>query len=334
MTTTQSLHPKFPTKTTMERPRHIKKSFTLLSTLDEDMEDVKQQHQKRLQLQQQQQRWSRKDMTSPPLLTPESNRDEDPFAGMTTGVNYQQEIERLKSIVPKVDSKKSNRRPRSIGSTTTTPIVPMGKMKPIILPSTTTLGRRTSPPVISTSSRLSTTSTETTPSSSPYYDGNSRVTSPSLSTPRSLSPMPSDYTSMTIPPVPEEDEQQCIYIKEELQEDEQQQHSVITEEEKTRFLQFMRHWTGGWKGWEHTNNIHQSNDDGHFSGMESVRNGGSLWAEQLPWTKHPRHHRRCSWQEGTFHSLHDRRPLNMTLTDRKFDISMRSEPCTPLLAPR
>ncbi|KAI8141618.1 hypothetical protein BJV82DRAFT_618449, partial [Fennellomyces sp. T-0311] len=193
----QALHNKLPK--TMERPRQLKKPLTLLSPLDED-EDSKQRR-----------RW-RKGVSSPPLLTPESNRDDDPFAGMTSGVNYEQEIERLKALVPKVDSKK--RRPRSAGGER--------KAKPV-------LARRTSPPTRP--------STETTPSSSPYYDTSSRVTSPSLSTPRSLSPAQSDYTSMTIPPVPEEDE-------------EEPQQSVITEEEKTRFLEFMRSWTGGWKEWE------------------------------------------------------------------------------------
>lgn len=216
------------------------------------------------------------------------------------------------------------------------------------------------------SSRLSTTSTESSPSSSPYYyDASSRITSPSLSTPRSLSPIQSDYASATIAPVPEEDEQQCVIMADEEEQDQannhneyDQQRSVITEEEKTRFLQFMRNWTGGWKQWErndnncnssssyinNNNNDHDDDDndaghrrDGHSSGMEFVRGGGSLWAEQLPWTKHTSHQRRCSWQEATsnrHYQHHHHRPLTVTLPDRKFVISMRSEPCTPLLAPR
>ncbi|KAI9489217.1 hypothetical protein BDB00DRAFT_844377 [Zychaea mexicana] len=347
---------KTSTTTTIERPRQLKKPLTL-PTLD----DMEEEQQKR------QQRWSRKGIASPPLLTPESNRDDDPFAGMTTGVNYQQEIERLKSLVPKVDGKKGGRRPRSVGAIER-------KLKPIVSPTggaiTTALAavaaaaaasnnsntnnsssnsgssnRRASPPAHH--QRPSTT--ETTPSSSPYYDANSRVTSPSLSTPRSLSPVQSDYTSMTIPPVPEEDEEQQ---QQQHQQPPQQQSSVITEEEKTRFLQFMRSWTGGWKGWERNDEEDEEDQvDGHYSGMESVRSGGSLWAEQLPWTKQNNHSsrlRRCSWQEGPrsrthhhhHHQLHhqyhhtDHRPLAVTLPDRKFDISMRSEPCTPLLAPR
>ncbi|KAG2220799.1 hypothetical protein INT45_012468 [Circinella minor] len=351
----------------MERQEQLKKQLTILSTMDEHYmsEGMNNQQQKRLQFQQ---RWFKKGMTSP-LLTPESNRDDDPFAGMTTGVNYQQEIERIKSIVPKVDSSKkaTHRRLKSVGAynnnnnyynsnnnvvgSTVTNSNTIGKMKPMVLPPPT-FSRRSSPPSPPSStnnninnmnsSRLSTTSAESTPSSSPYYDASSRMTSPSLSTPRSLSPIQSDYTSTTFPPVPEEDEQQCVMLDDEEQEDDyNQQRSVITEEEKTRFLQFMRNWTGGWKQWErnsrYNNNVDDDDDDvadGHYSGMEFVRGGGSLWAEQLPWTKHTTHQRRCSLQEARSNSHHHHRPLTVTLPDRKFVISMRSEPCTPLLAPR
>ncbi|GAA5801229.1 hypothetical protein HPULCUR_006673 [Helicostylum pulchrum] len=50
--------------------------------------------------------------------------------------------------------------------------------------------------------------------------------------------------------------------------------SVITEQEKARFLTFVRNWTGDWRK--------AASDD---ELMDS--SGSSLWAEPLPWNYHP-----------------------------------------------
>ncbi|KAI8379668.1 uncharacterized protein BYT42DRAFT_478766, partial [Radiomyces spectabilis] len=93
----------------------------------------------------------------------------DPFAGMDAFVDYQKEIERLKALVPKVETKKRpNGRPKSTGA-------------------------------------------DTNPT------------------------------------------------------------SVISEEERIRFLEFVRSWTGGWKRWE-------------GNGVTDLTDAGSLWARQTPWT--------------------------------------------------
>lgn len=48
----------------------------------------------------------------------------------------------------------------------------------------------------------------------------------------------------------------------------------ITEQEKTRFLTFVRNWTGDCKA-------------GHFDDQCMMENSSSLWAEPFPWNYHP-----------------------------------------------
>ncbi|GAA5809004.1 hypothetical protein MFLAVUS_002405 [Mucor flavus] len=50
--------------------------------------------------------------------------------------------------------------------------------------------------------------------------------------------------------------------------------SGITEQEKARFLTFVRNWTGDWKA-------------GHFDDQCIMENSSSLWAEPFPWNYHP-----------------------------------------------
>ncbi|KAI8997496.1 hypothetical protein BDB01DRAFT_699609, partial [Pilobolus umbonatus] len=103
--------------------------------------------------------------------------EENPFAGMKSCVDYEQEIERLKQIVPKVDTKRH------------------------------IISRSTSPDTAHSS----------------------------------------DMESVS-------------------------DHSYITEEEKARFLAFVRNWTGDWKGgW------------GNHGSVDDLDNNDSLWADQSPW---------------------------------------------------
>lgn len=111
-----------------------------------------------------------------------SKLEHDPFAGMKSCVDYQQEIERIKQIVPKVVTQKPTHYP-------------------------------------------------------PHY---SRSTSPDTT-----------HSSDSESSLPE---------------------SVITEQEKARFLAFVRSWTGDWKG-------------NHFD--DQFMDNSSLWAEPSPWNYHP-----------------------------------------------
>lgn len=267
---------------------------------------------------------------SSPLLTPDGSRD-DPFAGMNSSINYQQEIERLKALVPKGDPKKRTpSRPRSTAfesvSSNNKPVAHT-KSKSQTFPSSSSSSsttpnagnnRRTPTSPLSRSSRpqsafyISTDSRASTPSSSNFFNDAAAATkmaSP-MATPRSLSPARSDQTSMGIHTVPEEDEDAKI------------KQEVISEEEKNRFLEFMRSWTGGLREWSH---VDAAVDTGSNS-------GSSLWTQQTPWATPARmDRRRCSWQE-----TQRRDGLTITLPDRnaRLDTAMRSEPCTPLLAPR
>lgn len=230
-----------------------------------------------------------------PLPTPDTATTDDPFAGMKSSINYQQEIERLKALVPKMDAgkKKTSPRPRSAqypSEKKKSPVQqqqrkdasPPSRTRPasalcmsidscVSVPPPTP----TTAPLAGNTTSSSSRATSPTTSSSPYYEG-SRMTSP-ISTPRSLSPAQSDYTAMTIPPVPEEEED----IKSTVSSSE-----IIPFEEKVRFLEFMQSWTsaagtgGGWQApW----------DMGDYSASESVCSGGSLWAMPMPWQDHHNH---------------------------------------------
>ncbi|CDS03899.1 hypothetical protein LRAMOSA06854 [Lichtheimia ramosa] len=210
-------------KPMLDRPRAPKKPL-VLPTPEED---------RRRQQQQQ------------PLLTPDSHGD-DPFAGMNSSINYQQEIERLKALVPKVDGgaigvigglpgstngvagsrKRMSPRPKSYDQKTTT----VRRSPPTTRPMSATPAPRSVVPEAPSSSTT--------------------VTSP-VPTPRSITP-------------PKDDPM------------------VITEEEKLRFLQFMRNWTGSWKAWDDSITT-------HYGG--NMDDGYSLWARQMPWTHNH------TWQE-------------------------------------
>lgn len=119
---------------------------------------------------------------------PVNNNSNDPFAGMKSCVDYEQEIERLKQLVPKVTTNKGNNKHQPQG-----------------------ISRSTSP--------------DTTHSS----DSDNSLPEP---------------------------------------------QSVISKEERARFLAFVRSWTGDLKG-------------GYGHHEDELMNNNSLWAEQLPWTTRP-----------------------------------------------
>ncbi|KAI7862017.1 hypothetical protein BDF14DRAFT_1861112 [Spinellus fusiger] len=216
----------------------------------------------------------------------------DPFAGMKSCVDYEAEIERLKALVPKAESRKRIfPRPKSTGSKTETKLPHNSAWHPTdyelrpcaeptnSVPNTTQLRRHATSPSRPKPSVLDTLQTPCT-----------------LHTP--LCPESSE------PEAPIEAHSIC--------------HSgpVISEEERARFIEFVRTWTGGWRGWE--------------SGRGGdIRKSSSLWAEQTPWDS-PGYQRR-SLQEPL-----ERNPLVASMsTSPSVNLLTRSEPCTPLgLEPR
>lgn len=216
-------------KPILDRPRAPKKPLVLPTPEDD----------RRRQQQQQQ-----------PLLTPDSHGD-DPFAGMNSSINYQQEIERLKALVPKVDGGAVGVIGGMPGSTN---VVAGSRKRTSPRPKSydqKTTNIRRSPPTTTTRPMSATpTPRSIVPAPPPSSSSTTAITSP-VPTPRSITP-------------PKDDPM------------------VITEEEKLRFLQFMRNWTGSWKAWD-------DNITTHYGG--NMDDGYSLWARQMPWTHNH------TWQE-------------------------------------
>ncbi|KAG0165337.1 hypothetical protein DFQ28_009410 [Apophysomyces sp. BC1034] len=182
---------------------------------------------------------------------------EDPFAGMNSCIDYEAEIERLKALVPKVEAKKRpSPRPRSTGDATIKP--PRSNME---IPTRTSLppSKSTTPPKPVPVQRLPTSPPRSRPTSAlDMADKPSRTDNIQTSPPttRPTSPVESNT-------------------------------DVVSDEDKIRFLEFVRSWTGGWRGWE-------TNRDS----VESIKEAGSLWAEQTPWDSTVDRQRR-SLQEST-----------------------------------
>lgn len=146
----------------------------------------------------------------------------DPFAGMKSSVDYEQEIERLKQIVPKA--------PRQIKQQ-------HNRHQDVLL-----LSRSNSP--------------DTTHSS----DSDSSLPEP---------------------------------------------QSVISKEERARFIAFVRSWTGDWKG----GYSHNDDDD------ELMNNDNySLWAEQSPWTTRPlQYHQQHPYQHHQYYNNNSSNPLIISM---------------------
>jgi len=163
-------------------------------------------------------------------------KQQDPFAGMNSRVDYEQEIERLKQITPKVDSVK-RRNPKQQSNKC------MEKKN-----------RNTGDHEKSSELMISRSNSPDTAHSS-------------------------DLDSLS------------------------SEHSGITEEEKIRFLTFVRNWTGDWKGaWG------DHHDEGALE-FNSHSNDYSLWADQSPWNT-SLDHRRHQQQYLTSAHLRYTHPAN------------------------
>lgn len=181
----------------------------------------------------------------------------DPFAGMNSLVDYQQEIERLKTLVPKVDKK------RVSGSSATSSAKSSKGMSS--LPQQQQQQRNMWYDSLPVSTRSKPRSPSVGPSSEPTLSQTSSIASDDEGT---LEP-----------------------------EDHGKPSESITEEEKARFLAFMRKWTGGcgWQAWSN-NNYHSttsptstttttSTSTTTTTTIEPIINTEptSLWTESAPW---------------------------------------------------
>lgn len=159
-----------------------------------------------------------------------NHNQNDPFAGMKSCVDYEQEIERLKQLVPKVPSHTHNKKQQ---------------------PTTNTTSSYTSNNNSNNNHHFNTIHNTTTFNSTPS-------TAASIS--RSNSP---DTTHSS-------DSDNSSLLSDQ----------TVTEEEKLRFLAFVRSWTGDWRKGPTT--------------LEDLSLPSSLWADQSPWNysvkRRPTHH--------------------------------------------
>lgn len=155
----------------------------------------------------------------------------DPFAGMNSLVDYQQEIERLKTLVPKVDKKRASGSAKTKGMSS--------------LPQQQQQQQRNM-----------------------WYDS-----LPTRSKPRSPSVGPSSEPTLSQTSSIASDDEGTLEP-----EDHGKSTESITEEEKARFLAFMRKWTGGcgWQAW--------GNKPTTTTTIEPIiTEPTSLWTESAPW---------------------------------------------------
>ncbi|KAI9490900.1 hypothetical protein BDB00DRAFT_874901 [Zychaea mexicana] len=257
---------------------------------------------------------------------PSSDGTDDPFAGMNTLVDYQQEIERLKALVPKVENKKrastgSTPRPKSTGSDLKQRLLWNDLRSAAAAAAAAAAGR-------SGSSVKSHVSPTTRPMVADMLL--SSMSSSNSSSVASDDDTKSDHSSQFVT-----DESQPSDDKVDDDDDDDDEpmesvstsssssstssaKSVITEEEKARFLEFMRSWTGGWQGWD-------KNSINNAAGI--IRRDGSLWTGET---------RRRSWNEAIDNRRAD--ALNIIVPSATTPKSARymnesfiqSEPSTPL----
>ncbi|KAI9320520.1 hypothetical protein BX666DRAFT_1908817 [Dichotomocladium elegans] len=200
---------------------------------------------------------------------------EDPFAGMNTRVDYQQEIERLKALVPKVEKKVKAAAVAAARPNKSTAF-DFNKQPQRLWPDAA--AREVSTKVRS-SSRLSTDG-ELDPVNSAIDNAvTSSDGSPSSTT---------EPTLLTGTSAPAVDMSTSSTDEEAEEEEENPPGHVITEEEKLRFLEFVRSWTGCWQGWDRTSTAATAIANGNNNSMSfPVTKDSSLWAGRSPWEHEP-----------------------------------------------
>ncbi|KAI9008795.1 hypothetical protein CLU79DRAFT_840166 [Phycomyces nitens] len=186
----------------------------------------------------------------------------DPFAGMNACVDYEAEIERLKTLVPKVDTKRrTSPRPKSVSQDT----------------------------------RTSRNNWMSNPRAVEKYSDKFSDGASDSSSDRS-----SDKATAPTPP------------KDKVDSSPERCFPVISEEEKIRFLEFVRNRTSGWNGWE-------------SSYQTEIHKTDSLWEEQTPWDS-------AVYQRQCLQPLQEKRknPLVISMPTRPgYAFMASSEPTTP-----
>ncbi|KAJ8663688.1 hypothetical protein O0I10_000937 [Lichtheimia ornata] len=216
----------------------------------------------------------------------------DPFAGMNSLVDYQQEIERLKTLVPKVDKK------RVSGSSAAASVTAA---------KSNNKGMSSLPPQQQQHQQRNM-----------WYDS---LPVSTRSKPRSPSVGPSSEPTLSQTSSIASDDEGTLEP-----EDHGKPTESITEEEKARFLAFMRKWTGGcgWQAWSSNNNHPTSPTTTTTTTTTSTTTTiepiittepTSLWTESAPWecisTKqshfnnhHHHHHHTNAFFDSYSHQQH------------------------------
>lgn len=277
--------------------------------------------------------WADANAVRKKVLSPSGESScEDPFAGMNSLVDYQAEIERLKALVPKVEKRRSAAaaRPKSTGtdlkaassqrSSWNNPPSRSTQQRPSSVMSAKSSPRRTgaaSSPTLSDTQLVS--STAELPSAA-----HADMISASRSTSSVSSEQISSADVSQVSSVTSEDEKleaagfspkvaAASHANTTATKSDESTKSVITEEEKARFLEFMRSWTGGWQGW-----------DRNESSAESVKKTGSLWANASPWES-----KRRSLQEPSTTKRTDTLAITMPTLRQGHPFVSQSEPTSP-----
>ncbi|KAI9317759.1 hypothetical protein BX666DRAFT_1668689 [Dichotomocladium elegans] len=191
---------------------------------------------------------------------------EDPFAGMNSRINYQQEIERLKALVPKVDAKR-----RSL-PTKQRPQSPPQQQQQLGMEAGLTHSEQRHSTSSSSSSSSSSSNGSWYGDDSNNNNAETRAPSPPVAPPSlASSAQSSSFSDSQTSSVLSDDESESASSTGSTNK----ASATITEEEKARFMAFVRKWAGGcgWQAWGKTcsNDVIAFDDD------------SSLWAKSSPW---------------------------------------------------
>ncbi|KAG2215138.1 hypothetical protein INT46_006524 [Mucor plumbeus] len=196
---------------------------------------------------------------------------DDPFAGMKSCVDYEQEIERLKQLVPKVSIDSQHKKRPSLE-------------KKFNTNNTTT---------IITSNTTTTTSNHTNNNYNFYNNEfiNTNNTTSTITSPTTTTPTTSTISRSNSPDTTHSSDSDVSSLLSD---------QIVTEEEKLRFLAFVRSWTGDWRKGAMMDDLTSSSN--------------SLWADQSPWSR--RHNVQSqqyySYQQPTtMLNKHGQQPIGM-----------------------
>ncbi|KAK4514334.1 uncharacterized protein ATC70_001927 [Mucor velutinosus] len=230
-----------------------------------------QQLQQQLQLQQQQQQQQQHGV-------------DDPFAGMKSCVDYEQEIERLKQLVPKVPADSQHKKRPSLEKKFNT---------------------NTNTNTTSNTATSTTTTSNHTNNNHNFLNNefiNTNNTTSTIASPTSTTTSASNATNnptSTASTISRSNSPDTTHSSDSDVSSVLSDHQIVTEEEKLRFLAFVRSWTGDWRKGAMMDDLTSSSN--------------SLWADQSPWSR--RHNVQSqqyySYQQPTMLNKHGQQPIGM-----------------------